>query len=74
VNPTDLQSLLPWLVPLLVTTGLIGGVLAGLLSVGGGILSVPIMTLFGIPINRAAPRPASTQPSRSPESSACNGL
>jgi len=43
VNPADVQSLLLWLVPLLVITGLIGGVLAGLLGVGGGIVIVPAL-------------------------------
>ena len=43
MNPEDLQSFLLWLVPLLAITGLVGGILAGLLGVGGGIVIVPVL-------------------------------
>ncbi|MFW2403243.1 MAG: sulfite exporter TauE/SafE family protein [Gammaproteobacteria bacterium] len=43
MNPNDLQSFLLWLVPLLAITGVVGGVLAGLLGVGGGIVIVPVL-------------------------------
>ncbi len=36
-------ALLLWLVPLLAATGLVAGVLAGLLGVGGGIVVVPVL-------------------------------
>ncbi len=39
----DTTALLLWLVPLLATTGLIAGLLAGLLGVGGGIVVVPVL-------------------------------
>lgn len=39
----DPQALLLWLVPLLAATGLIAGILAGLLGVGGGIVIVPVL-------------------------------
>ncbi len=39
----DTTAMLLWLVPLLATTGLIAGVLAGLLGVGGGIVVVPVL-------------------------------
>jgi len=38
-----MQSLLLWLVPLLALTGVVGGLLAGLLGVGGGIVIVPVL-------------------------------
>jgi uncharacterized membrane protein YfcA len=41
--PADPQSLLLWLLPLLALTGLVAGVLAGLLGVGGGIVVVPVL-------------------------------
>lgn len=40
---TDPQTLLSWLLPLLAATGLIAGLLAGLLGVGGGIVIVPML-------------------------------
>lgn len=43
MSPADLQTPLLWLVPLLALTGIIGGVLAGLLGVGGGIVIVPVL-------------------------------
>ena len=42
MNP-DTVSLLLWLVPLLLLAGAIGGLLAGLLGVGGGIVIVPAL-------------------------------
>ena len=39
----ETTALLLWLVPLLAATGLIAGVLAGLLGVGGGIVIVPVL-------------------------------
>ena len=45
--PTELASLLP-LVGILVATGCVAGVLAGLLGVGGGIIVVPVLfTMLG---------------------------
>ncbi len=41
--PADPQSLLIWLAPLLAATGLVAGVLAGLLGIGGGIVIVPVL-------------------------------
>ena len=43
MDPLDIQSLLLWLIPLLGMTGVIAGVLAGLLGVGGGIVIVPVL-------------------------------
>lgn len=43
LDPNDLSSLLLVYVPLLAATGLIAGVLAGLLGVGGGIVIVPVL-------------------------------
>ncbi len=43
MDPVDIQSMLLWLVPLLGLTGIIAGVLAGLLAVGGGIVIVPVL-------------------------------
>ncbi len=44
----DTTALLLWLVPLLAITGLIAGLLAGLLGIGGGIVVVPVLYyLFG---------------------------
>ncbi len=43
MDPVDIQSMLLWLVPLLGLTGIIAGVLAGLLGVGGGIVIVPVL-------------------------------
>jgi uncharacterized membrane protein YfcA len=53
---TETQSLLLWLVPLLVATGLVGGVLAGLLGVGGGIVIVPVLyhALSALDVEQAA--------------------
>lgn len=39
----DLPSLLTWLLPLLLATGAVAGLLAGLLGVGGGIVVVPVL-------------------------------
>ncbi len=39
----DIQQVVFWLVPLLGATGVIAGVLAGLLGVGGGIVIVPVL-------------------------------
>ncbi len=43
LDPVEIQSLLLWLVPLLALTGIIAGVIAGLLGVGGGIVIVPVL-------------------------------
>lgn len=43
MSPADPQSSLLWLLPLLAMTGVIGGLLAGLLGVGGGIVVVPVL-------------------------------
>ncbi|MDJ0928509.1 MAG: sulfite exporter TauE/SafE family protein [Gammaproteobacteria bacterium] len=43
MTPADAQSLLLWLVPLLAATGVLAGILAGLLGVGGGIVIVPML-------------------------------
>ena len=43
MNPDDLQSFLLWLVPLLAIAGVVSGILAGLLGVGGGIVIVPVL-------------------------------
>ena len=43
LDPVEIQSLLLWLVPLLALTGIIAGVIAGLLGVGGGIVIVPAL-------------------------------
>ncbi len=43
LDPIDIQSLLLWLVPLLGLNGIIAGILAGLLGVGGGIVIVPVL-------------------------------
>lgn len=42
----DAAALLFWLVPLLGLTGILAGVLAGLLGVGGGIVVVPVLYLL----------------------------
>ncbi|MEM8613947.1 MAG: sulfite exporter TauE/SafE family protein [Cyanobacteria bacterium P01_H01_bin.105] len=41
-------------VALLALGGLVAGVLAGLLGIGGGVLMVPLLLLFGINVNQAA--------------------
>ncbi len=43
MDPSDYQSVLLWLIPLLALTGLFAGTLAGLLGVGGGIVIVPVL-------------------------------
>ncbi len=43
LDPNDISSLLLVYIPLLAATGLIAGVLAGLLGVGGGIVIVPVL-------------------------------
>ena len=43
MSPAESQTLLLWLVPLLALTGIIAGILAGLLGVGGGIVIVPVL-------------------------------
>jgi uncharacterized protein len=43
VLDANASEVLLWLIPLLAATGIVGGVLAGLLGVGGGIVVVPVL-------------------------------